>query len=265
MSNWNAKSKIRKWLLGDNRFITEATPLSQIKELLASLHPVQTEHSLLRLGADGDGGYLIPDDLAGIAACYSPGVGATSVFEQDCAKLGMEVYLADASVSNPPENDVRFNFTKKYIGALSNDTFMTLTEWVQESSRENGDLLLQIDIEGYEYEAILATDESTMNRFRIIAAEFHLLDMLWSRPFYLVASRAIEKLLATHVCVHIHPNNCCHVERRNGISIPRAMEFTFLRRDRYSHASPASVFPHPLDCDNTSKSHLVLPDCWFVK
>ena len=54
--------------------IAKKTPVHDVKNLLGRLHPVVTEHRLLRLGCTGDGGYLIPDDLDVFDACFSPGV-----------------------------------------------------------------------------------------------------------------------------------------------------------------------------------------------
>ena len=82
-------------------FPTDATDKRRIQALLAKLHPLTTAAPLLRLGPVGDGGYLLPDDLAGIEACFSPGVGLISGFEKDCADRGLSVYLADASVEHP--------------------------------------------------------------------------------------------------------------------------------------------------------------------
>ena len=49
------------------------------KELLLNflnkIKPLPTGHKLNRLESSGDGGYLIPDDLAGISICFTAGVG----------------------------------------------------------------------------------------------------------------------------------------------------------------------------------------------
>ena len=86
---------------------------------------------LIRLGPDSDGGYLVPDDLAGIKACFSPGVAQVSGFERDCANLGMQVFLADRSVENPPESHRLFEFTNKFVGVTTSEEFMTLDHWVR--------------------------------------------------------------------------------------------------------------------------------------
>jgi hypothetical protein len=104
-----------------------------------------------------------------------------------------------------------------------------------------------------------------MRRFRIIVAEFHQLDHLWCRPFIGLAGRAFDRILESHACVHIHPNNCCGSMRKGGLDIPRVMEFTFQRRDRLSGPAYETIFPNPLDRDNTENKALPLPGCWYRK
>ena len=247
-----------------NTFTTEITKKNQVQAMLSSLYPVRCSRELIRLGPKGDGGYLVPNDLENIQACFSPGVSDVSGFERECAERGMKVFLADRSVDRPAAEHDSFTFTKKFIGSFSNEDFMTLDHWVDTSlPDDSSDLLLQMDIEGYEYETILSTTERLMRRFRIIVIEFHLLDKLWSEPFFSLASRAFEKLLQTHSCVHIHPNNCKNTLAINGIEIPKVMEFTFFRNDRLENQGYQQLFPHPLDCDNTPDKTVVLPTSWY--
>jgi hypothetical protein len=246
-----------------NAFVTSKTDTSSLRRLISSLSPVATDKQLVRFGPPGDGGYLIPDDLRGIEACFSPGVSVVSGFEKQCAEAGMAVYLADASVESAVESHPRFAFTKKFIGVTRDDTFMTIDDWVAGSLPDTtSDLLLQIDIEGYEYEVFLGMSDALLRRFRIIVAEFHGLDQLWNRSWFAITSRAFEKVTQTHACVHIHPNNRSGALKMRGIEIPRAAEFTFLRRDRILRSSPATNFPHLLDQDNATNARLPLPACW---
>ena len=245
-------------------FPTTLTDHDKVQALVRKLQPVNTAKGLRRLGPTGDGGYLVPDDLSGIEACYSPGVSFISGFEKDCADLGMKVFMADRSVEQPAEWHALFHFTKKYVGVTTDDDFMTIDNWVASTLPDaKSDLMLQIDIEGYEYEAFLAMSDALLARFRIIVAEFHNLNQLWNQPFFGVASRAFEKILQTHTCVHIHPNNFHPTFERWGLSIPPAAEFTFLRKDRVVDPVGATVFPHPLDSDSSPKAHFALPKCWY--
>jgi len=243
------------------------TKVEELRSLLQSLHPVSCDTPLIRLGPHGDGGYLVPDDLKEIEACFSPGVSSMSDFEKECANRDIKVFLADKSVDNPAADDELFHFTKKFIGSFSNDDFMTIDHWVEASlPNSTNDLILQMDIESFEYETILSMSESVINRFRIIVIEFHSLDQLWNKPFFSVASRAFEKILQTHDCVHIHPNNIANTQTVNGIEIITTMEFTFFRKDRINNPKFQHHFPHPLDSDNCPKHpSKTLPDGWFQK
>jgi len=245
--------------------VTYQTEVSALESLIQRLFPVIGEKQpLIRLGGKGDGGYLLPDDLTGIEACFSPGVHLISKFEKDCAEIGMKVFLADKSVESPSEDHELFVFTPKYIGALENSEFMTIDTWVNHSlPGSESDLLLQMDIEGYEYETMMNISDNLMKRFRIIVVEFHNLDQLYNFSFFNFASRVFEKFLQTHSCVHIHPNNCCGFIKKNGLEIPKVAEFTFYRNDRINNPSFSTNFPHPLDQDNTPNPPLILPKCWY--
>lgn len=237
----------------------------ELQSLLDKLRPVSCDKELIRLGSRRDGGYLVPDDLAGIKACFSPGVGCSSTFEKDCADRGMKVFLADGFVDQPRQSHELFVFIKKYIGAQSNDHYITIDDWVKLSLPDSqDDLLLQMDIEGSEYDVLLAASDDLLKRFRIIVIEFHFLDKLRIKSFFQLASHAFEKILQSHACVHNHPNNFADSIKYRGIEIPKVIELTFLRHDRVSNPSFARIFPHPLDADNSRKKpSLPLPECWY--
>jgi hypothetical protein len=246
-----------------NRFSTLRTDPAAVESLIKSLRPRVPTAQLIRIGPQGDGGYLVPDDLAGIGACFSPGVSDISGFELECAARGMNVFLADRSVDGPAETHPRFHFVKRFIGGSTHGDYITLDDWVTRSvGSDAGDLLLQMDIEGFEYEALFSASDALLQRFRIIVCEFHYLDQLWNAAFFRMASRAFSKLLNSHVPVHAHPNNCCGFISKWGFTIPRIMELTFMRADRPISPEYAKLFPHPLDCDNTSRPPLDLPACW---
>lgn len=249
-----------------NGFPTSRTNINELRSLITSLHPIKTTPKLIRLGPEGDGGYLIPNDIHDIKTLFSPGVSCESGFEKDCADLGLQVFMVDASVETPTIMHKSFVFKRKFIGSTSRDIHITLDDWVDTSIKSrDSELILQIDIEGAEYGAFLAASPFLMSRFRIIVVEFHQLDQLWNRPFFNLAKQAFEKILYTHSCVHIHPNNYSKVIKAAGLEIPEIMEFTFYRNDRCQQRDYQLSYPHKLDCDNTSKPPMTLPQCWYHK
>jgi hypothetical protein len=247
-------------------FPTRLTQPCQLSALIHRLRPQPCGIELTRLGPDSDGGYLLPRDFEGLTACLAGGVGRNSDFERDCAdQLGLDVYLLDGSVNQPGCNHQHFQFQSLFLGPSVHHNTITLDAWLKELPiQSEGDLILKLDIEGSEYETLLSATPEFLHRCRIIVMECHFLDQLWSEPFFRIASGCFEKLLITHACVHLHPNNRTGLLQHRGLTIPAAMEFTFLRRDRLTrHDAVVPSYPHPLDRDNMrSYPTVVLPDCW---
>lgn len=241
------------------------TPAASLRALLQALRPVEPGIELVRIGPDKDGGYLVPDDLDGIRHVFSPGVSTESGFEAQLAERGMQVFLADYSVDGPAVPHPRFVFDKRYVGCMTDERYLTLDDWhaAKLGADSSAELLLQMDIEGAEYETLLAASPQLLGKFRIMVIEFHSLGQLWNEPFFALASRAFAKLLATHAVVHIHPNNCCGSVKSAGIELPRIAEFTLLRRDRLRSSGYRTTFPHPLDRPNVAKKPLHLAPCWY--
>jgi hypothetical protein len=251
-----------------NKHPVQITPKVEVLNLIKQLYPINPGIELIRLGSDSDGGYLLPNDLEGIAACYSPGVGPKSDFETDLANLGIEVFMADKSVKSPNSNHNKFHFIHKFVGSFTSEDYITMDEWFDTSIEKcDSDLILQMDIEKFEYETIMNMSDKLLNRFRIIIIEFHYLNYIWDNNFFqMLIGRVFEKILKNHTCVHIHPNNTDVIYDMYGIKIPITMEFTFLRNDRIKQICYRNDFPHPLDRKNVDfLDDLILPEVWYKK
>lgn len=221
-----------------------------VVNLLQQCWPVSTGRELIRVGASSDGGYLIPDDLGGIAALFSPGVDRESSFELFFADRGVDCYLADQSVSAPAISHRRFHFVPMHLGSRTAGNVISLHDWIDRSYPAAGDLVLQMDIEGCEYDVLTATPRDTLRRFRVIVLELHGLHRVFRRRSYLRIKQLFDLLLSDFVVCHIHPNNCRPPTRRRGLSIHSLVEVTFLRRDRVSGLQRPITLPHPLDRPN---------------
>lgn len=258
-----ARDLAKSWLFG-NSHIVWRTPDSEVLALLRKLRPQDCGIGLVRVGGSGDGGYLIPDDLQGIKYCFSPGVGPSSEFESGLADLGIRSFLADHSVTSPTPNRPEFVFDRKFLGACDRDEYFTLSTWKQKYLPDyRGDLLLQMDIEGAEYEVILATPDDLLAQFRIAVIEFHALDRLFDPFTFRLFSACFEKLLKSFHVVHIHPNNMCRRVKKGRVEILTNMEFTFLNKSRARATKPRLDFPHELDRDNFPTKPMLLPGCWY--
>jgi hypothetical protein len=246
--------------------ITRPTNSSEVLTLIKELRPMDCGKKLIRIGGMGDGGYLVPDDLEGIQYCFSPGVGFTASFEAHLSKLKIRSFLADYSVNGPPANTQDSVFDKKFLAAGDTDTSFSLKSWKEKYlPGYTGELLLQMDIEGSEYEVILSTAEEVLNSFRIIVAEFHYMDRLFDRFAYkTVFKPCFEKLLRHFYVAHIHPNNAGGLVEADGVQVPMLMEFTFHNKNRVSGVTERRDVPHALDCNNVPGEALPLPKVWYA-
>lgn len=245
--------------------LRKTTDDRKLEEFFRKVRPVATQFDLIRVGGNNDGGYLLPDDLEGIEVCFSPGVSKVATFETALANRGIRSFLADYSIDAPPELNPLFKFEKKFLGMEDNSVYMTLESWV--ASNEAGyraDMILQMDIEGGEYDVIFDTSNDLLRRFRILVIEFHDLHLLLDKCGYQFLDTCFRKLLKNFEVVHVHPNNCTLPIRAKEYWIHPIMEFTFLRKDRITHRRPTLRYPHELDQRNVlANEDVPLPDFWF--
>lgn len=255
---------VKKFLLRLNIKIEFITNDQQIGQFFKLMRPINTNLNLRRLGGNGDGGYLVPDDLIGITACFSPGVDISSKFELQLAEMGIPCHLADYSVDKPAESHPLFTFDKKFLGAADEGNYISLRTWVEVHSKVEGDMILQMDIEGSEYEVILSTSEELLSRFRIIIIEFHHLESLLNIAGNKLITLTFSKILKQFDIVHMHPNNSMDRYFYGEYVIPPIVEFTFLRKDRVKASDAEFRVPHFLDRPNVmSRPDYVLSNCWY--
>ena len=247
---------------GNMRFAV--SPRNALTAFLQKLRPLSVGAPLVRIGPDGDGGYLLPDDFQNIAACFSPGVGDSIGFEEELARrFAMPSFMADDSVAPPTSDCSRlWHFEQKRLGTRNDATHMRLEDWVRTHS-DSGDLILQMDIEGSEYAVLSNTPHEILRRFRIMVVEFHGLDVMLAAEGLRHVAHVFEKVLDSFHVAHIHPNNRGLVNSCHGIDIPRVMEFTFYRKDRAKPDGKRLHFPHKLDHKNApDQPEITLPACW---
>lgn len=240
----------------------------RIKELIEDLKPITViNKELVRIGSDSDidGNYLVPNDLNEIEYCFSLGVGNSSQFEIDLADRGIKSFLADYSVDELPEKHKNLVFDKKFIDSYNSETTITFQDWKDKYLKDyNKDMIMQMDIEGYEYKILLDMPIKLLKQFRIIVIEFHFLTRLFDLHSNQFLYSSLKKLTEHFKVTHIHPNNHSPTLKKDGIEIPHMLEITFLRNDRVKDFTYTSVFPHPLDIPCIrNKSEVVLPKHWY--
>lgn len=236
---------VRDLALRGGIHVSRVTPPDAVLEVVARLWPTYDPARLARYGADGDGGYLLPDDLHGIAAVVSPGVADNVSFELDLAQLGIPSWLVDASIDALPRPVPGATFLRRFVGSRTEGDLVSLQDLV--AAVPAGDLVVQLDVEGDEYRVLDATPTDVLRRARILVVEFHDLFGLFEPtvgPFML---RVLTRLLDSFGVAHVHANNMDGVLKVARRVIPRALEVTFVRHDAMLRAGGPVRLPHPLD------------------
>src|SRR5258708_37773354 len=268
MENLNTliKTKKKKKRKTVGLYISRTTNERELLEsLVFKFRAIDGGIELIRLGGNHDGGYLVPDDLEGVKYSFSPGVSNIANFEHECLERGIISFLADYSVDTPPLELAGCHFLKKFVGAYNNEKIITLEKWVADSLPGDfkGDLILQMDIEGAEYETLLATPHAILEKFRIMVVEFHHFNNLENKEFYNLVNATIEKIREYFEPVNLHANNYEKVTNVNGVLMPSVIEVTFLRKDRIRDNRRLRVLPHVLDQPNNPQwADVVLPANW---
>ncbi|MEM8824767.1 MAG: FkbM family methyltransferase [Pseudomonadota bacterium] len=234
--------------------IVERDPkaIDEVKGILAKFAPTPTGHKLIRIGPTYDGGYILPDDLEGLVALYSPGVSDTFGFDAEIAGRGIPCFLADGTIDQPSNLPAGMFFEQMMIGDGPAGRFMRLEDWVSRTAPESdGDLMLQMDIEGAEYDVLPGVSRDLLDRFRIIVLELHDLDIRMLGPQRAELTALLARLTERHVVCHVHPNNCLAPSQILGRPVPPILEVTLLRQDRIRPGGADDlVYPHPLDSPN---------------
>jgi hypothetical protein len=259
----------RPFLRSLRRVAPKVAPASPgaVGAALSMLRPFDVGVPLMRVGGEGDGGYLVPDDLDGIQALFSPGVATSWAFEREMGlTFGIRSFMVDGSVEAPPGLTSHQRFDRLWLGSRSRGSTISLRDWVRRYAPDpSADLMLQMDIEGAEYEVLASTPRPTLRQFRVLVIEFHGLEWMGVAPILLWRIAPVWRKLAQDFrVVHVHPNNSGPLRDIGGLSVPNVVEVTYLRRDRgYPYPVSHAVLPHPLDRDCVATAPSVtLPPGW---
>ena len=244
-----------------------ASPLAERDEILNALsllRPKACTKTLIRVGGSQDGAYLVPDDFKDVEACFSPGVEDRFEFEKELSeKYGIPAFLCDGSIGELDTGSPLITFSRKWLAAHSDATSQTLDHWMA-VCHQNGsqNLIMQMDIEGWEYLVILAASYGALSRFRIITLELHgLQDLDQSRFLNLRFLPVLKKLREIFDVVHLHPNNACGSKMFWGeLEVPNVVELTLYRRtENVAERMYPEALPHPLDILNDPDRPLLCP------
>lgn len=226
----------------------------QVRAVLRLLRPQRARgFGKVRLGRRGDGGYVCLDDFAGLDAALSFGINDDVSWDRDAADRGLVVHQFDHTVDDPAPDDRRMVFNKTMIAPEPGPGAATLGELVRLHDRgaSRPNLLLKMDIEGWEWAMVEATPSHELARFSQIACELHYFQGLAELDHRRTVFRALTKLHELYGVVHVHANVAGGIGNHGNVVVPNVLEVTFANRALYALEDTDELFPGPLDdcCD----------------
>lgn len=257
-------------LSGSTKILVDSSDGKELFRLMKTLYPQPTQFGLIRLGGEGDGGYVLPDDLEGIEYCFSPGVADSSTFEEALAEKGITSFLADFSVDAAPISNSHISFDKLYVGPNEDEQkIIRLEDWIlSKNLSESAEFILQMDIEGDELGVILDTPKDVWRRFRIVILEIHfLVELAGSAIGFRMLDQCLSRLLSEFYVAHAHVNNVGGLVSLGRNNVPELLELSLIRKDRVNPELGLipTLLPHPLDQPNRHGVRtLSIPKSWSV-
>jgi hypothetical protein len=204
----------------------------------------------VRLGADRDGGYIVPGDWKKISRLLSLGVGPENSFDLAFADAGVSVDAYDHTIARLPVEHSRIRWHQKKIdgsaeipSACSLDTLLLAEE-------AGGGVALKMDIEGWEYPALLGCAENNLSKARFVVGEFHGLARSIEANQTQVLEATFSKLQKYFSVIHVHANNASGIRLMGGVLVPNLLEITWVNRAHYSLQPSKETFPTALDRPN---------------
>ena len=197
-----------------------------------SLIPVlASPYKLIRVGnKNGDGGYIMADYFPDNAVAYSFGIGNDVSWDEDIAERVTTVYMYDHTISKLPpyKNTDKLIWKPCGISSSTSGVFSTLQRFIfinGHSTKNN--MILKLDVEGAEYDVIASTPTDVFEHFSQIVIEFHNMHIFENID---TACFALEKLLKTHMPIHVHANNVGRILKINDVNMPELLEVTYINK-----------------------------------
>ena len=178
------------------------------KAILSELQPVALKNcTLKRFGSANDGGYLMCENLIEpLDAAYSYGVGSNDDWGCELSRrYHVPVHQYDCfDPAQPTCNGGTFVFHNECVGNRSGYRGSHLFDTLENQIRKNGDtgrrLIIKMDIEGGEWDSLLAAPEELLASIPQITMEMHGFD----NPKVV---EVLRKLKRNFYLVNLHFNN----------------------------------------------------------
>jgi hypothetical protein len=227
--------------------------------LFAEIEPVALKNcTFKRYGSTNDGGYLMCENLiSGIESAYSYGIDREDNWGCDVSKqFSVPIHQYDCFTTHRPAcAGGTFVFHDECVGprneTIEGQPFDTIANQIQKNGDSGKRILLKIDVEGAEWDSLMQTPDSVLERIDQMPMELHGVN----RPRFL---ETIRKLKRTFYIVNLHYNNWgCSGEIAPFLAPAYQVLLVNKRVGVLDPSVPAPAPPSPLNAPDNPKR----PEC----
>jgi hypothetical protein len=240
--------------------------MNPVIEALSLLTPFDIDIPKRRIGPHGDGGYIFADKISPSQAVLSYGVGMEYRFDREMAEAGHKVFMFDHTIDGIDRAHANMMWHREGVAGKSDpgNSLYSITDHLQRHDITGNALILKIDVEGEEYNAIGSTPEHVLCRFEQIVLEVHELERLAGdetfRANFVTMLRNINKHFTLF---HVHANNCDGGNALfiiSGVPVSSLLELSYIRTASVRRSPSRTLYPTALDYPNTRHKDKLL---WF--
>jgi hypothetical protein len=232
------------------------------ESLLRELQPVTLQGcTLKRYGSTYDGGYLLCENLIqGVQSVYSYGIDREDNWGCHLSRdFAVTVHQYDCfTPERPPCEGGRYVFHDECVGdettAIDGNLFDTMPNQIAKNGDATKRLIVKMDVEGAEWDSLLASPDDALARIDQLAMELHGID---EARFVEV----VRKLKRTFHLANLHFNNWACSSTADPFPAP-VYQVLWVNK-RLATVDPTAPLPAPASEENAPDNPRA-PDCQLL-
>ena len=239
--------------------------MNAVVDALSLLTPFDIDRPKIRIGPNSDGGYILVDELSAAQTVLSYGIGTEYRFDVEMADRGHDVYMFDHTIEAIRAENRKLLFFREGVAGrtdISQNVF-SIQDHLRRHQIQGDRLILKMDVEGAEFDALAAVPDATLDRFEQIVLEVHWLNNLEDRSYRNRFGKVFRRLNSAFTLFHVHANNWDGpngIDIVSGIPVCSLLELSYIRSTCVQRQPSRTLYPTALDYPNTPGRDILL---WF--
>ena len=239
--------------------------MNPVVEALSLLTPFDIDRQKIRIGPNTDGGYILVNDISAHQTIISYGIGTEYRFEIEMAERGHDVYMFDHTIEAIQAENKKLHFFREGVAGRTDisQNLFSIKDHLHRHQIRGDRLILKLDVEGSEFDALEAVPDDTLDRLEQIILEVHWLNNLDDLAFRDRFRKIFRRLNSVFTLYHVHANNC---DGQNGLAIVSGipvsamLELSYVRSASVHRLPSQTLYPTALDYPNVQGKDKLL---WF--